>query len=192
MNTIRILALAVAVFAFASAAQAHSALYMTGGAEAGFAHPLSGLDHLLTMIAVGVWAGLLGGCARWLVPAAFVVVMGIGAVLGANGIVFPGVETVIIVSLIATGTLIAARAQVSPAVAMALVGGFALFHGQAHGTEMPAIAAPVAYGIGFTAATVVLHGIGLFGAWALRASSVVLRAAGGAVAAVGLALVLTL
>jgi len=192
MSIVRILVLIVIGLTFSGAAQAHPALHDLGGADVGFAHPFTGLDHLLTMIAVGLWAGLLGGRAQWLVPAAFLAFMATGAMLGGSSIAVPGVETVVIASVVATGALIAVRVQVPPAAAMAIVGAFALFHGHAHGSEMPAMASPIAYGVGFVAATFALHGIGLFAAWGWRASLAMPRAAGGAIAVVGLALALPL
>lgn len=190
MKTIRILAIAVAAFALPGVAQAHIGLHVLGGADAGFAHPFSGLDHLLTMVAVGLWAASLGGKARILVPAAFVVVMAVGAALGAAGVPFPAVESAIAVSVIAVGVLVAAAVRVPLGAAMTIVAVFALFHGHAHGSEMPAMASPLAYGLGFVAATAILHGIGLMlgAAREHRMVPVLARAAGGVIAATGIAL----
>lgn len=188
MNPVRILTLAAATLALSGAAQAHTGLHPLGGAEAGLAHPFSGIDHLLTMVAVGLWAGLLGGRARWIVPAAFVAVMAVGAALSAGGIGVPGVEAAIAGSVVITGLLIAARVQIPTVAAAVVVGALALFHGYAHGSEMPAMASPFAYGFGFVVATTLLHGIGLLGAFGWRASSALMRATGSAIAAAGLAL----
>lgn len=190
MNIFRVLAFAVVALAVPAAAEAHPGFHVLGGAGAGLSHPFSGLDHLLAMVAVGLWAGLLGGRARWLVPAAFVVVMAAGAVLGAGGIALPAVEIVIAASIVVTGALIAASVRVAAGAAMAIVAAFALFHGHAHGAEMPALASPLAYGLGFVAATAMLHGAGLLAAQGSRAMPVLTRLSGGAIAATGLALTL--
>lgn len=190
MKTIRTLAIAIAVLALPGVAQAHTGFHVLGGADAGFAHPFSGLDHLLTMVAVGLWAASLGGSARLLVPAAFVGVMAAGAALGAAGVTLPAVETAIAASVIAVGVLVAAAVRVPVGVAMTIVAVFALFHGHAHGSEMPAMASPLAYGLGFVAATAILHGVGfILGATReYRMAPVLARAAGGAIAVTGVAL----
>ena len=131
----------------------HAAVDFAGG----FAHPLLGPDHLLAMLAVGLWAAQLGGRARWFVPAAFVSVMTLGAALGMTGAHLPLVEQGIIASVLVLGVLIAAAARLPLAASVALVGVFALFHGFAHGAEMPASA----NGLGFVLATAALHAVGL-------------------------------
>jgi len=194
MKTIRTLAIAVVALALPGVAQAHTGFHVLGGADAGFTHPFSGLDHLLTMVAVGLWAASLGGKARILVPAAFVVVMAAGAALGAAGVTLPAVETAITVSVVAVGVLVAAAVRVPLGAAMTIVAVFALFHGQAHGSEMPAMASPIAYGLGFVAATAILHGVGLLlgAARERRMVPVLTRAAGGMIAATGVVLALPL
>lgn len=194
MKTIRTLAIAVVALALPGVAQAHTGFHVFGGADVGFAHPFSGLDHLLTMVAVGLWAASLGGKARILVPAAFVVVMAAGAALGAAGVTLPAVETAITVSVVAVGVLVAAAVRVPVGAAMTIVAVFALFHGHAHGSEMPAMASPLAYGLGFVAATAILHGVGLLlgAARESRMVPVLARAAGGAIAVTGVALALPL
>ncbi len=169
-----------------SLAQAHVGFH-ADGLGAGLSHPFSGLDHLLAMIAVGVWAAHLGGGARLAVPLAFVVVLALGAVLGAQGLALPAVETAIAASVAVLGLMIAFEVKVPAAAAAALVGAFALFHGQTHGAEMPALSNPLAYGLGFVAGAIALHGLG-FGLGMLKASRLASRLAGGAVAAAGLAL----
>ncbi|WP_420133583.1 HupE/UreJ family protein [Rhodopseudomonas sp.] len=174
-------------------AEAHTGVYLvsTDGATAGFAHPLLGADHLLAMVAVGLWAASLGGRARWQVPASFVVLMTFGAALGGQGLALPAVEPMIALSVIALGGLIALSVRIPVAAAAALVALFGLFHGAAHGAEMPVMASPLAYGAGFIAATALLHGIGLaLGALLPRAP--VAKLAGGAIAAAGVALALPL
>jgi urease accessory protein len=162
----------------------------SGGLAHGLAHPIGGLDHLLAMLAVGAFAYALGGRARWLVPAAFVVMMAVGGALGMAALGLPLVEVGIALSLVALGGLVAMGQRLPLATAMALVGVFAVFHGQAHGTEMPADAAGLTYGLGFVAATSLLHaaGLGLAHAltWAPHATRLPLtRTAGGLVALAG-------
>lgn len=177
--------------ALAQAHPGHDGHDLTWDFSGGFAHPLSGWDHLLAMVAVGLWAAQLGGRARWLVPAAFVSVMTLGAVIGHAGVMFPGIEQGIAASVFVLGLLIAAAVRLPVSAGMALVGVFAIFHGIAHGAEMPATAGGLSYGAGFIAATALLHaaGVGLgivaarfsanaakFAGWAIAASGVVLFA----------------
>ena len=155
------LALTALALAVPSLAQAHPGLHMHGFA-AGVAHPLTGLDHLLAMVAVGFWAASLGGAARFVVPGAFVSFMTLGAAAGANlGVDFPLVEYAIAASVIALGLLVAFDARVPTAAAAALVGVFAVFHGYAHGAEAPAGQSLAMFGAGFVLATIALHGAGL-------------------------------
>lgn len=155
----------------------------------GFAHPFSGWDHLLAMVAVGLWAAQLGGRARWLVPAAFVSVMSLGALLGHGGFTMPGIEQGIAATVFVLGLLIAASVRLPVAAGMALVGLFALFHGLAHGAEMPVTTGGLAFGFGFVAATALLHlaGLGL-GIVALRRSVRLARYTGWAIATAGIVL----
>lgn len=153
----------------------------------GFLHPLMGVDHMLAMLGVGVWAAQLGKRATWLVPAAFVAVMIAGAGLALSGIAMPMVEFGIAGSVLMIGALIAFRTRLPVSVAMSLVGLFALFHGHAHGTELPGFAHPAAYGAGFVAATALLHVAGVGIALAVRnhAAKLPFRIAGAAMAVVG-------
>jgi urease accessory protein len=169
------------------AAQAHPGMRIEG-LGAGLAHPFSGLDHVLTMVAVGIWAASLGGRARWCVPTAFVTVMILGAAIGASGRVFVGGESVMATTVVLIGALIAGGIRVPSGVAMAIVGLFAVFHGYAHGIEVPEGAMPVLYGLGFVAATGLLHAAGLFGGSALArvGAPALIRLAGGAIAALGI------
>ncbi len=186
MKLTRILALAAfALPALAFAHPGHDGHEMTWDFATGASHPFSGWDHLLAMIAVGMWAAQLGGRNRWLVPAAFVSVMALGAILGRAGLALPGIEQGIAASLFVFGLLIAATIRVPVVAGMAIVGIFALFHGLAHGAEMPATAGGLSYGAGFIAATVVLHVVGLGLGAALKDHSKAIRLAGGAVALVG-------
>lgn len=135
---------------------------VSGGFGAGFLHPLTGLDHILAMIAVGLWAAQLGGRARWLVPATFVGLMSLGGVLGAAGAAVPFVEQGILLSVLVLGILVVAAARLPMAASMGMVGIFALCHGHAHGAEMPETAAGLSYGAGFVLATAALHAMGIF------------------------------
>lgn len=191
---VRTAALALAALAVPGIAEAHTGVHalVAGGLPAGFAHPFSGLDHLLAMVAVGLWAASLGGAARWLVPASFVAVMALGAVAGTQGLALPAVETGIAASVMALGVLVALSVRIPAAAAVAVVAVFAVFHGHAHGSEMPQMAMPLAYGLGFGLATALLHGFGLAAGVALPrlGTPLVARAAGGAIALAGVALAL--
>lgn len=125
-----------------------------------FAHPFTGIDHLLMMLAVGVWAGRIGGSARWQLPLAFLAAMVSGWGLGATGIAFGGVETGIAAGLIALGALLVAQAALPRALQLMVTGGFALLHGMAHGVELGA-SAPVLAAAGFVAAGALLHASGI-------------------------------
>jgi urease accessory protein len=177
----------------ASAAQAHTG-HPIDSAGAGALHPLTGLDHLLAMIGVGIWAAHIGASgerhATWLVPASFVVVMALGAVVGLSGATLPLAEAGIIGSVVLIGLLIASTSRLPLWAPMAVVALFAFCHGFAHGAEMPA---SLAYGAGVLAATVILHvtGIGI-GLVARRLSSQLgVRIVGGALALAGFALAAT-
>jgi len=134
----------------------------------GLMHPIGGLDHVLAMVAVGLLAAQLGGRALWLVPASFVAAMAAAVIAGMSGIALPLTETGIALSVIVLGGAIALRLAMPVAAAMALVGFFAIFHGYAHGIEMPEMASGFLYGIGFVAATATLHGLGIGIGLALR------------------------
>lgn len=131
-----------------------------GSLMAGLSHPFSGADHVLAMIAVGLWASQIGGKAKWIVPATFVAMMAVGFLMAMNGIYLPFVEPGILASVIGLGLLAALAVKVPVAVSAAVVGVFAVFHGHAHGGELGA-AAPLSFAVGFVIATAVLHGIGL-------------------------------
>ncbi len=182
--------LLAAVPAIASAHPGHDGDHGFGwDFSGGFAHPLGGWDHLLAMIAVGLWAAQLGGRARWLVPAAFVSLMTLGATLGHGGLEIAGTEQGIAVSVLVLGLLVATAARLPVAAGMAIVGVFALFHGLAHGAEMPATAAGFEYGAGFVLATSLLHAAGLgLGLFASRKSTLIPQTAGVAIAFVGVAM----
>lgn len=179
---LRILTSAAALSLLAAPAFAHTGVGAAGGFAAGFAHPLLGLDHLLAMVAVGAWAALLGGRAVWLVPAAFVAAMLAGGALAFSGIALPMVETVVALSVVVLGVLVAVSARVVVGAGMAVAAAFAVFHGHAHGSELPASAVA-----GFALATVLLHVAGIAAVNLLRrvASTRAVRWAGVATAFAG-------
>lgn len=176
-----------------SAALAHTGVGGTSGFMHGFMHPLGGLDHLLAMILVGMFAYQLGGRAMWLVPLAFIAVMALGGFLGVANMSVPFFEIGIALSVVVLGAIVALGIKAPVAVAMGLVGVFALFHGHAHGTEMPMDASGALYGAGFMLATAVLHAIGigigmLVGMMSQTYGKRVYRVAGGVASVAGLAL----
>lgn len=185
-------ALPVAFFLLPAAALAHTGHADTAGLAAGLAHPLSGWDHLLAMVALGLWAGQMGGGARWTLPLAFVVVMLVGAAVGFAGLAVPGVEGGILASVLLLGLLVAGAARLPLMASLPLAGLFALFHGVAHGGEMPAMVSGLGYALGFAVTTALLHlsGVGLAGALSAARREFVLRAAGAGVAFGGLLLAL--
>jgi urease accessory protein len=127
---------------------------------AGLSHPFSGADHVLAMVAVGLWATQIGGKARWIVPATFVSMMVAGFLLAMNGDYLPFVEPGILASVIGLGLLVALAVKAPVQASATVVGIFALFHGHAHGGELGA-ATPMSFAIGFVIATAILHAIGL-------------------------------
>ena len=168
---------------------AHEQVGQAQGFLTGFRHPLSGLDHVLAMIAVGLWGAQLGPPALWLLPVTFPMVMAAGGFLGLMGVPLPGVEIGIALSAVLLGSVVSCETKPPLIVAASLVGFFAIFHGHAHGTELPPGQSGLAYSIGFVVATGLLHGTGIaFGLvhrW--RAGRIALRAAGAAVALAGAA-----
>jgi urease accessory protein len=144
-----------------TAAFAHPGMGDAHGFVQGFAHPLGGLDHLLAMVTVGLLAWQLGGRALWLVPASFVLAMAAGGALGMAGIAVPFVEVGIAVSVIVLGAMVALGTKAPLPIAMALAALFAVFHGHAHGSEMPLDAGGIAYGAGFLLASALLIAAGI-------------------------------
>lgn len=142
-------------------ASAHVGIGDTHGFVHGFSHPLGGLDHILAMVAVGLFAAHLGGRALWLVPLTFVSVMAISGIVGMAGVGLPFVEIGLGMSVVVLGLAIAFQLSIPTLAAMALVGFFAIFHGHAHGAEMPENASGLAYGVGFVCATALLHAVGI-------------------------------
>ncbi|MFZ4765894.1 MAG: HupE/UreJ family protein, partial [Roseimicrobium sp.] len=141
-----------------SLAQAHANEATAGGLVSGFVHPLTGADHLVAMLAVGLWGAQLGRPLLWVLPIAFPALMAVGGVLGIRGVPLPMVELGVALSAVFLGGAVASAARPPRALAVALVGGFALFHGHAHGAEMPVVTHPAAFGLGFIVATGVVHG----------------------------------
>ncbi|MGH1569842.1 HupE/UreJ family protein [Methylobacterium sp. P31] len=172
------------------AALAHPSHGASIGAEAGFLHPLMGADHILAMVAVGLLAALRGGRALWALPLSFLALMSVGATLGMASIALPYAETGVALSIVVFGLAAMVGLQAPVALLAALVGTFAVFHGYAHGTEMPETASGFSSGLGFVAATALLHmaGIGLGLAVARIGVSRAAPALGAGVAAAGLAL----
>lgn len=150
-------------------AVAHTGVGGASGFAHGFGHPLTGLDHVLAMVMVGVLAWQLGGRALWLVPGTFVAVMALGGAVGAAGLGLPLVEIGIALSVVVLGAIVAFDVRPPVAAAAAIVGVFAIFHGHAHGAEMPGDAGGLAYGAGFMIATAVLHLAGIAAGFAIAA-----------------------
>ncbi|MDO8703344.1 MAG: HupE/UreJ family protein [Sulfuricaulis sp.] len=167
-------------------ASAHTLAGTAGGFGSGLAHPFLGIDHLLAMLAVGLWAVQLGGSAVWKVPLAFVVTMLLGA--GLAGVDLPFIETVIAASVLVLGLAITLQWRLAPLLASLMVALFALFHGHAHGSAMPVTASPLIYFAGFAATTLVLHALGAASGYLLfqRSQAVLVRAGGMALAGAGL------
>jgi len=167
-------------------AWAHTEQGRAAGLLAGLRHPVSGLDHVLAMVAVGLWGAQLGPPAVWLLPVTFPMVMAFGGMFGLMGVRLPGVEVGVALSGILLGLAVLAEWRPPLKVAAVMVGVFAVFHGHAHGTELPAGASGLLYSMGFVAATGTLHGVGI-GIGAIHRwgwGRVALRGAGGLVAAV--------
>jgi urease accessory protein len=184
---------AIGMLALAQASlMAHTGVGTASGFAAGFGHPIGGLDHVLAMVAVGLWAVQMGGRSLWAVPAAFVGMMIVGGFLGASGVAVPFIEAGILASVIVLGGLIASGVKVPAAAGAVIVGVFAIFHGHAHGAEMPVDAGGLMYGAGFALATALLHGTGIAAGMGLSKVQIerMVRMSGGAIAAGGVALAL--
>ena len=178
---------AVTAALWPAVALAHAESGRAEGFLAGLHHPVSGLDHVLAMVSVGLWGAQLGPPAVWLLPVTFPVVMAFGGMLGLLGVPLPGVEVGIAFSAILLGLAVAKEARPPLAAAAALVGVFAIFHGHAHGTELPPGESGLAYSLGFVIATGCLHAtgiaLGLVHRW--KTGRLALRIAGGLVAIAG-------
>jgi urease accessory protein len=152
---------AVTLLALIDPALAHTGTDTVFGFKTGFLHPISGADHLVAMVAVGLWGAQLGAPAIWILPITFPLVMAMGGVSGVIGVPIPFVETVIALSAIGLGLVVALRLRPPLWAAAVLVAVFAIFHGYAHGRELPGAADPVGYGAGFVVATGLLHLAGI-------------------------------
>jgi urease accessory protein len=159
-----------------------------GSMMAGLSHPLFGLDHILAMVAVGLWAAQLGGRAIWLVPTAFVGTMMAGFLAGYAGLALPFVEPAILASVVVLGLLVAAAVRVPLALSATLVGVFAAFHGHAHSAELGSAGA-LAFGAGFAVSTALLHAAGVGIGLTLGRHQLVARLLGAATAVAGVALI---
>lgn len=171
----------------ASQLHAHTGEGITGGFLSGFTHPIFGWDHVVAMVAVGLWGAFLGSPAIWLLPVVFPLVMAVGGAFGVLGVPLPAVEIAIALSGLVLGLLVAFAVRAPLWSAAVIVGAFALFHGHAHGAELPVAANPYAYGIGFVIATGLLHLTGIavgfvtrlpFGTYAVRTAGAVIAAVG--------------
>ena len=184
-RSINALAVAALGLLISRSAAAHL-LGADDGMLAGFAHPLLGVDHVLAMVAVGLWAAQTGGRAIWAVPLTFMATLAAGAWLGVGGFALPGVEAGVAASVLALGLLVALAVRLPVAAGMALTAAFALFHGHSHGTELPAMVSPLGYAAGFLVATGLLHCSGLAASCVFSVRQ--LRLAGFCVAVAGAAL----
>lgn len=170
-------------------AQAHTEVGAIGGFISGVLHPMTGPDHIAAMVAVGIWGAFLGAPAMWLLPVVFPLVMACGGALGVLGVALPGVEVAIALSAVMLGAMVVLAARPPLWVAASMVGFFAIFHGHAHGTELPEAASAVTYAVGFVLATGLLHAAGISVGLLMRWpwGRVAARACGGVIAATGFA-----
>ena len=187
MNGAKRLIVALTVVCFAGVATAHEVTGIAGGFASGFMHPLLGWDHVVAMVAVGLWGAFLGRPSIWILPVVFPLVMALGGALGVAGVPLPAVETGIALSAVVLGAMVAFAARPPIWVAAVVVGAFAIFHGHAHGTELPGASSALSYSIGFVIATGLLHlggiAFGLLVRW--PAGRIAVRAGGGAIALAG-------
>lgn len=188
------IAMAILSVMAATPAFAHPGFAAGSGLAAGIAHPLSGLDHILAMFAVGILAAQAGGRYIWAIPATFISMMVAGGAAGMAGIALPMVEQGVIGSVILLGLVIAAGRSVPAPAALAMTAAAAIFHGHAHGTEIPLGAAGLDYAAGFAMSTALLHASGIGAAFlasgfTTRTGQIVPRLAGGAIACAGLVMI---
>lgn len=180
---------AVLLVSLGEPALAHSGEGHSGGFISGFLHPIFGWDHVVAMVAVGLWGAVLGSPAIWILPIVFPLVMAFGAALGILGVPIPFIEVGIALSGLVLGLLVAFLIKAPMAAAAVLVGAFAIFHGHAHGTELPQAVSAYTYGVGFVIATGLLHAAGIL-LGTLMGSQVgryVVRGSGALIALVGAA-----
>lgn len=187
LNCITCLLILIGCLVFTISAHAHVQQGQAVSFWTGLEHPWSGFDHILAMIAVGLWGAQLGNPAIWTLPITFPLVMSLGAMMGLLGIPLPGIEIGIAASAIVLGIMVLGEVRPKLTVAVILVGCFAVFHGHAHGTELPAGQSGLLYSMGFVMATGCLHGIGisigLIHRWPV--GKLALRGVGGLIAAMG-------
>jgi urease accessory protein len=187
MRQIPTFAVAMILLMFAGVASAHEGAGITGGFASGFIHPVLGWDHVAAMVAVGLWGVFLGSPAIWILPVVFPLVMAFGGALGVIGVPIPAVETGIAASAIVLGAMVAFAARPPIWVAAVIVGVFAVFHGHAHGTELPGAANPLAYSLGFVIATGLLHlsgiAFGMLAHWPI--GKITVQAGGSVIALAG-------
>ncbi|HWA07997.1 MAG TPA: HupE/UreJ family protein [Opitutaceae bacterium] len=180
-------ALAAVFLLTTQAAHAHIEHGEAGGFASGFHHPWSGADHIVAMVAVGLWGAQLGAPAVWLLPVIFPMVMAMGGFMGLVGIPLPGVEIGIALSALLLGAMVCSEARPPLWVAAVLVGAFGLFHGHAHGTELPPGENGLLYSLGFVIATGTLHAcgiaLGLVHRW--KSGRAALRGAGAVISVMG-------
>lgn len=184
----RSIGVALGLGLLAQAAWAHTETAVGGGFVRGFLHPFNGGDHLLAMVAVGIWGAVLGAPLLWVLPVTFPMLMVFGAVAALAGLALPAIEPGIALSVIVLGAAIAAFWRAPVPAAIAVVGFFGFLHGFAHGRELPAAASPAAYATGFVLASGLLHGTGIAIGLvrALPRGDVVLRLLGAAMSLAGL------
>lgn len=176
-----------ALLMYGSAAYGHSEEGIAEGLLSGLLHPVLGFDHLVAMVAVGLWGAQLGRPAIWLLPVTFPLIMACGALLGIAGVPVPFVEYGIAVSALVLGAMVALRLRPPLWIAATLVGAFGVFHGHAHGIEIPGAVNPLSYGVGFVVSTGCLHLLGILIGVLIRwpGGERLVRACGAGVAAVG-------
>lgn len=179
--------IALGLLLAAGAAFAHATDGAVGGFASGFMHPLLGWDHVAAMVAVGLWGAFLGSPAIWILPIVFPLVMALGGALGVMGIPIPAVETGIAASAVVLGIMVAIAARPPIWIAAVIVGAFAIFHGHAHGTELPESANALTYSVGFVIATGLLHLAGIAFGLLVRwpAGKIAVRAGGAVIALAG-------
>ena len=184
---LRQILLTVALLAVVPLASAHEGGGIVGGFTSGFLHPLLGWDHVVAMVAVGLWGAFLGMPALWVLPVVFPLVMAFGGALGVLGVPLPGVEIGIALSAMVLGVMVAGALRAPLWFAAVVIAAFAIFHGHAHGTELPQAVSPIAYCLGFVSATGLLHlggiAFGLLTRWSAGRAAV--RGAGALIAGIG-------
>ena len=181
------LAVAAILIAYTSATAAHEGAGITGGFISGFLHPVLGWDHVVAMVAVGLWGAFLGSPSIWILPIVFPLVMALGGALGVIGVPIPAVETGIAASAVVLGAMVAFAVRPPIWIAAVIVGAFAIFHGHAHGTELPNAANPLTYSMGFVLSTGLLHLFGIAFGLLVRwpAGKIAVQTGGGLIALAG-------